>query len=442
MPTNQETPVNTFKKLAIAAGLCAAGFSSPTVNAQSTDGFHTIQIFPVVVDSGSFTQKFTFRNPNASAVNIAMWYFPGGGPQTTQTLCGTYTINPDSDRTFDTLRSICPGLAAGSNFGFLWTYEVDATNLPYSGFSRVANPQGNGFAVEAFSASQFTSANATVPGLRRSAATISAPSFQTNCFVGVMPDYTGPVTGTVPVTLTLYNSANTSIGQSFVNIVPGTVTRLLDVFAAMGAPGGDHVNARLDVYENYPAGEPGIFAFCTVQDNTSLGADFRIAKQEEGFLGEHENGAVGPQSDYDGRDSTRSNDVNTSVGARTFEVAAATNSANTHVVYFHHPDFVQCEIINPSTGLRALNTYGLEMRLLQRDGSTVLGGGNNTQGFGEIYLGDKVDYNNGNDGRYTIEVESNGLNTASTRPYRLHCQSGSGHTLGELIKYKEGVMRF
>jgi hypothetical protein len=442
MPPNQETPVNNFKKLAIAAGLCAAALTSHTAQAQTTDGFHSLQIFPVVVDSGSFTQKFTFRNPNSAAANIAMYYFPGGGPQTVLQFCGTYTVNAGADRTFDTLRSICPGLAAGSNFGFLWTYEVDAANLPYSAFSRVANPQGNGFAVEAFAGSEFTSATSTVPGLRRSAATAGAPAFQTNCFVGVMPDYSGAATGTVEVDLTLYSSSNATIGSSVLNIVPGTVVRLLDVFASMGAAAGDHINARLEAFENYGPGEPGIFSFCTVQDNTSLGADFRIAKQELGYLGEAGSGNVGPQDDYTPRTTLRSTDVNTSAGARVFEIAAVNGSANTHVIYFHHPDFVQCEIIDPNTNVRALNAYGLEMRLLQRDGVTVLGGGDNIQGFGEVYLGDKIDYNNGNSGRYTIEVENNGFNTASTRPYRLKCQSGSGHTMGELIKYKEAVDRF
>jgi hypothetical protein len=450
-PPIKEKQVNTFKKFLLAAGLCAAGmFGAQTATAQSTDGFHTIQVFPVVVDSGSFTQKFTFRNPNSATVNIAMYYFPGGGPQTVGGLCNSYAVNANSDRTFDTLRSICPGLAAGSNFGFLWTYETDAANLPYSGFSRVANPQGNGFAVEAFAASEFTSADATVPGLRRSAATISAPSFQTNCFVGVMPDYTGPVTGTVPVDITVYSSANAVLGSTTtLNIVPGTVTRLLDVFAAVGAPAGDHINARMDLFENYGPGEPGIFSFCTVQDNTSFGADFRIGKQEQGFGGES-SGPIGPQSDYDTRVSSRTSDITSSGFAfgslpatRTFEIAAVNGSANTHVIYFHHPDWVQCEIIDPNTGVRALNGYGLEMRLLDNTGTPVtLAGGDGIQGFGEIYLGDKIDYNTGSNGRYTIEVENNGFNTASTRPYRLKCQSGSGHTLGELIKYKEATDRF
>ena len=67
---------------------------------------------------------------------------------------------------------------------FLYTSERNLTsNLPYAGFSRVSNPQGNGFTVEAFAASEFTSADGVINGLRRSAATPSAPAFQTNCFL-------------------------------------------------------------------------------------------------------------------------------------------------------------------------------------------------------------------------------------------------------------------
>ncbi len=47
--------------------------------AQSIDGYHTIQVFPVVVDSTTFTQRFTFRNPNGVAVTIAPSYWLGTG---------------------------------------------------------------------------------------------------------------------------------------------------------------------------------------------------------------------------------------------------------------------------------------------------------------------------------------------------------------------------
>jgi hypothetical protein len=428
--------VNTFKKLAIAAGLCAAGFTSHTVQAQTTDGFHTIQVFPVVVDSGSFTQRFTFRNRNSTTVNISATYFPGGGSQVAALSCGSFTVSANSDRTFNTLRNICPALTAGSNYGFLYTYEIDQANLPYSAFSRVANPQGNGFAVEAFSAKEFTSATSTVPGLRREAATINNPAFQTNCFIGVMNDITGPATATVPVAVAVVDSAGAQLGSTLnLNIAPGTLVRLLDIFASVGAPAGNHNNARMTVSET-AATEPGIMSFCTVQDNTSFGADFRVAKQEDNGGGQGPSG-VAAQSDYVSRDINATAD-----NGRTYEIGTGASAANTHVVYFHHPDWVQCEIIDPNTGVRALTAYGIEMRMLGNDAATLWGGGSSTTGFGEVYLGDKNDYNSGADGRYLIEVESNGNNTASTRPYRLKCQSGSGSTLGELIKYKEVVNRF
>jgi hypothetical protein len=218
--------------------------------------------------------------------------------------------------------------------------------------------------------------------------------------------------------------------------VPGTLVRLLDVFAAVGAPAGNHINARMEVFENLGAGEPGVMSFCTVQDNTSFGADFRVAKQEDNGGGQSPS-SIAAQSDYVSRDISATSD-----NGRTYEIGTGASAANTHVVYFHHPDWVQCEIIDPNTGVRALNAYGIEMRMLGNDATTLWGGGSSTTGFGEVYLGDKNDYNTGADGRYLIEVESNGSNTASTRPYRLKCQSGSGSTLGELIKYKEVINRF
>src|SRR3990167_1440298 len=141
-PPTKEKSVITLKKIALAASVCAAGIiAAQSAFAQTTDAYHTIQI----------------------AAN--------------------------SDKTFNTLREICPALAAGSNFGFLYTYEVNTANMPYSGFSRVANPQGNGFSVEAFAASNFTSGTSSVSGLRRLAASGGNPAFQTNCFVANLNDY-------------------------------------------------------------------------------------------------------------------------------------------------------------------------------------------------------------------------------------------------------------
>jgi hypothetical protein len=55
--------------------------------------------------------------------------------------------------------------------------------------------------------------------------------------------------------------------------------RLLDVFATLNAPPGDLDNVGATFESIVPGGAPVLFvASCTVQNNTSFDADFRIAK--------------------------------------------------------------------------------------------------------------------------------------------------------------------
>ena len=44
-----------------ALALMLAG-SAQMALAQSTDGYHAVQVFPIVVDSASFAQRFHFRS--------------------------------------------------------------------------------------------------------------------------------------------------------------------------------------------------------------------------------------------------------------------------------------------------------------------------------------------------------------------------------------------
>ena len=408
--------------------------------AQTTDGYHSIQIFPVVVDTASFTQRFNFRNPNDVQVSITPKYYPAQGTSSGILTCPDIVIQGGKTATFTSLRQICPSLAAGSQFGFLYTSELSPSSLPYAGFSRVANPQGNGFSVEAFPAHTFTSADSVINGLRRRAASGPNPAFQTNCFIGNLNEVTASGPSTTPVEYTLYNSASTVIGSGTVNLAPGAYVRLLDVFAAGGAALGDYDDAQMKVVElnnNVDLGEPGIISFCTVQDNTSYGADFRIGKQERGNGGmAYPGDLLGSQDDHVSRETLVDAD---SLG-RSFQIGTGA-SANTHVIYFRHPDYVQCEVINPSTGLRAVAGYGLEIRLLDPDG-VVVAGGDNITGWSDVFLGDKTERNGGANTRYTVEVEDSQVNTGAVRAYKLHCRSGSGHTLGDLIRYKESIGRF
>ncbi|MEO6104069.1 MAG: hypothetical protein ABIP44_10580 [Pseudoxanthomonas sp.] len=437
--------MSNFKTLAMATLCLAAATGAGKALAQSTDGYHAIQVFPIAVDSASFTQRFTFRNGDATnAITVAVKYFPGTGTtQAAAISCPSVVLPANGQVVFTSLRALCPALAPGSQFGFVYTNDSDATRKrPYAAYSRVSNAQGIGFSVEGFPAHTFTSADGVVTGVRRIAAAGGAPAYQTNCFVGKMNDVSPSTAVDSSVLVTVRNSAGTILGATTTFTVgPGKLTRLLDVFAAVGAPAGDYDDARVS-FEESGAGEPGILSFCTMQDNSSFGADFRISKQERGFSQLALTQTPAAQDEHVLRDSTIATDAPMSgfPAGRAFTIPAAATGSNTHVVYFRHPDYVQCEIIDPATNARALLAYGLEMRMLGPDG-IIIAGGNDVTGFNSVYLGDKAQRNNGGNTRYTIEVEATGTNN-NAKPYKLHCISGSGHTDGDILRYQEAVDRF
>lgn len=418
-------------------------FVCSATSAQSTDGFHGIQIFPVVVDSTSFTQRFDFQVPQGSpAATVSVKYFPGTGVSGSPLSCPTFQIPANGRATFVGLRALCPGLPAGSVFGYLYTWESSSLSTIFSGFSRVSNAAGSGFSVEAFPAHTFTSADVIVSGARRISASPGGPAYQTNCFVGNLQDETPPAQSLTQVVVSVLDQNLNEVAGIAVPVSPGQLTRLLDVFAATGVPAGDMDNATIRFRPVQRSA--GLMAFCTVQDNTSFGADFRIAKQERGYLG----GSVyrlGSADDHVNRFTSPFFDQPTSDSPGVKFQLGDGNSANTHVIYFRHPDWIQCELIEPSSDTRFQPPNGLEMRMIANDGQTVVAGGNDVGGFDKMYLGDKSDRNNGRNSRYTIEVEYNETIAPQARTgieYVLRCRSGSGHTMGELIRYRQPVDRF
>ena len=280
--------MNKFARLAVPSAAVFLVMSAVgTANAQSTDGNYSIQVIPVVVDSASYPQRFTIRNPDTSrALNVAVTYFPGAGTtQPTVLACDPIAVSSGLGAAIPSLRALCPQLAEGNQYGYLYLSENSAQTLPFAAYSRIANPQGIGFSVEAFPAHAFTSADSVVTGIRRLAATPLSPAFQTNCFIGNLNDVSPPL---IPVD--------------------------------------------------------------TIVEYSVL--------------------------DEAGKQIGRNNLI-----------------------------------------------------------LTTIAGGNNILGFGEVYLGDKTDRNAGANTRYSIQVESNGQNEGEERPYRLHCQSSSGHSLGDIVRY-------
>jgi len=81
--------------------------------------------------------------------------------------------------------------------------------------------------------------------------------------------------------LTLASGDGQVVASQIVDVKAMEFIRLLDVFATLNAPPGDVDNVRATFESIVPVagGAPVLFvASCTVQNNTSFDADFRIAK--------------------------------------------------------------------------------------------------------------------------------------------------------------------
>lgn len=406
----------------------AALLASGTVAAQSTDGYHAIQVFPIAVDTASFTQQFTFRiaDYGLTTTTVRVDYFPAEGTaDTAPVACPAVELPTQGTRSFASLRSLCPAIKPGSAFGTL----VVQADLPvvFAGFSRVSNPAAQGFSVEAFPASDFTAATSVVTGLRRRAASPGVPALQSNCFAGNLGEF-APATNPVPadITITVRDQSGALLGQLAVPSQPGRLTRLLDVFAAAGVPAGNIDDASA-TFTPTNGDESGLVAFCTVQDNSSFSADFRIAKQEQ---------AIGPGAfDLGAWRHVLVDRNDADVGFSPLFTIPPGATRNTHVFYFRHPDVVGCSLLANRGGPIAGFNYGLEMRLRvwKDSGWEVVAGGNNITQFLQVYLGDKRSHGQGGNTAFMLDVESNGQNEGNARPYALNCFSGSGSNAGDLV---------
>jgi hypothetical protein len=423
--------------------------------AAAQEGYHTSAVVPIVVDSTSFTQSFVFDSFNGATVKVK--FYPGVG--TAQAGVGPVTCEDveiwDWDATrISSLRELCPALVPGSTFGFLVLRAAPSTDdtfkdLPvFAVTSRVSNPAGAGFVVDAVAAATFAAGQTHVSGIRRSAATENRPAYQTNCFLANLDE--AHVVGGTPKRVDLRITEPTDAMLSFnppqvytgtVYVAPGQLLRLLDVFASTNAP--VETSAWDWSIEFLPrgsaGGRPGIATFCTVQDNTSYQADLRLGKIIWGIYG---HGAEELQM-------SRNQYWNEDVLGRPFAIPPGAYS-NTHLVYFRRPDTVKCELTSATypgptidqPPVRLTPADGLEIRMLDASGA-VVGGGSGMTSTGQLYLGDKSNALASLDGRYLVEVESNGQNTAATRSYSLYCTSGSGNTGGlDLTRYQEAVDRF
>jgi hypothetical protein len=188
--------------------------------------------------------------------------------------------------------------------------------------------------------------------------------------------------------------------------------RYLDIYAASGAPAGDHDNTTV-TFQKLQAEQFAntLIAFCTVQDNTSFGADFRIAKTvNEADPGQFRLNCVGLSF------SASPVQCTTTLQPSAPEVPSAASKIRL-VTRIHAPDTVNCSLVSSGIG-------NLEMRLVRDSDGAVVAGGDNATSF-QYNTGKRSAIGGGFHQYYWIEVGAR-TTTAGPIPFGLQCTSGNG----------------
>lgn len=362
-----------------------------TAQAQTPNGYASIVNIPIVVQSSTYSSDIYIHNPRAATLTISPWFLGATGSANPGFVaCQTIAIAPNTTAQYG-LAALCPALVLGgpaSTFGRLRLSDVSSQNLPFAAYTRVQTFSGNGFSIEGFPIGNFTAGSNPlyVTGLKRQAA---APGYATNCFIAAIEEPNS-------IQVSLFDQNGGSLGSGTFPLAANEMIRLLDVFAALGAPSGDYDNASIRFTAQSTAAYEG---FCTVQNNASFDADLRIAKLPLPI------------------DARMAKFVSTVVDGLGNTLSVAVNSKDVHAIFLQHPDYVSCRILVAASGM-------LEMRIKDPQGN-VVAGGNNVEAIPPFFLGEKSTRNAGRNGMWHIEVEPS---VASGGPfdYGITCSCGNG----------------
>jgi len=173
------------------------------------------------------------------------------------------------------------------------------------------------------------------------------------------------------------------------------------------------------VFNNTNAGEPAFVAFCTVQESTFFGADFRIAKSTDSLNdGQKRVACIGMDSCSDAVPST----------VQPEQIADVTQK-NIYSMIITQPDFVSCNLV--STRLA-----DLQMQLRQWGDPFAApvftaGPGFNSGGTGVtsfyVYTGARNAVSAGKATRWFIDVSfRTGGNATTPIDFGITCRSGNG----------------
>ena len=257
-----------------AAVICGALGATPAV-AQTAFASSTTIVFPVVASTATFTTTVTLYNPNGSDVTVGLDYFDAinqAAPTTSgQKPCNDVVVPANGSVAF-TVASQCTLGAGVSHFGPLVASDNAGVSQIF-GYSRTENNASAGFSIEGFPSADLTTDTTNVIGLRGS--TSPSPVYQSNCFVTAQAD-------AITYDMKLFDGATgAQIGSTVSGALNGfEQIRYLDVFSpsVANAPAAtDFSNVRAE-FTRTSVGSQQMVAFCTVQDNATFGADFRIAK--------------------------------------------------------------------------------------------------------------------------------------------------------------------
>jgi len=381
--------------LIVAAGIGVA-------QAQSTAASGSVLVVPLVAQTVSYTTEVTVYNPNAGSITVGIDLYEGTTSSTPgHRSCGSLTVSSHRSRAF-AINAQCPGAATGGHFGMLVLSDAASqkTNVFFA-YSRTQTPGGNGFSVEGFPIGAFSGAEADVVGLKRQAA---APVYQSNCYVAALSEAVG-------YQLVLRDgSTNNFLGSTSGSLQPFEMVRMLDVFGSTGVAPGDVSNARANVTVQGAPPFPALVSFCTVQESTFFGADFRIAKSVDA-LNEREKRVA-----CIGMDDCSGNQASTSRP----ETIADPASKNVYSMIITQPDFVQCTLVG---------TRASEMQMQLRGpgnpfaSTPVAGGADQTAFYASTGARGAVD--DGTATRWFVDVSAR-AGATGTFDFGITCRSGNG----------------
>jgi hypothetical protein len=386
-------------------------------SAVATEGASSSIVFPVAATTSSFETVVFVQNINAFAIDVDVLYYEANGIAGSAPglrACGFLSL-PANNTTSFKLAAQCPSLAAGSHYGLLILRDRAAQKVnvfyAYSRVQHVSTKQG--FSIEGFPENVFSGREGWVIGVLRAGAsappTQAQPGYQTNCFVASLG------TG-FPYEIRVHRGLDgAQIGSTITGALgPNQLVRYLDIFAAAGLPPGDLSSAVVSFNNTDPTGtEPAVIGFCTLQDNFSFGADFRIAKSIDAFNITKRKLRCRGVSD-------------TACTVVSVPATLTIPNAGTKLrfsAFIASPDYVRCDIVGPKAAQ-------LEIQLLAPNPSPVVAGGNDTSTF-YYETGPRNAVTDGGTGGlqtfWSIEVGPR----ESTPPvfpadFGFKCQSGSG----------------